>query len=263
MLITIRDLINQSWNLYKNNFLLLAKITAWLLIPTVIFSFLPTSGIKIAILAPLSLFLSMIFFLLGLFISAALTFAAGALLKKEKITLKNIYNLSYAKLLSYLWICILSAAAIAGAPTILVILGAILQIGWLISLGLIFVFVPGIIFAVWFSLGSCVLLFEDIKGAEALKASKTLTKDHFWPVLWRWFASYFNYGLLATFVILIPVYIIGAIAGNPGAGFAEVTPWWSALISNLISILTIPLFTIIGVILYNGLKKEKREIAKE
>ena len=263
MLITIRDLVNQSWNLYKDNFKLFAKIAAWLLIPAVVFSFLPTSGIKTAVLAPLSLFSSVVFFLLGLFISVALTFAAGALLKKEKITLKNIYNLSYAKLLSYLWVCVLSGAAIAGAPAILIILGAILQIGLFIDLGLIFVFVPGIIFAVWFSFGSYILIFEDIKGARALGASKTLTKDYFWSVLWRWFASYFIYGLLATFAIFILVYIIGIIVGAPGAGFAEVTPWWSALISNFVSLFALPPLTIIGVILYNGLKKEKSTITKQ
>lgn len=256
MSITIRDLINQSWNLYKNNFLLLSKIVAWLLIPAAVFSILPISGIKTTVLAPLSIFLWVVFFLLGLFISAALTFAAGSLLKKEKISLKNIYNLSYAKLLSYLWVCILTGLAITGAPIIFMILGAILQIGWMISLSLILIFVPGIIFAVWFSFGSYVLIFEDTKGAKALEASKILVKDHFWPVLWRWFASYFIYGLLATFAILLPVYIIGIILGNPGAGFAEVAPWWSALISNLISVLTVPLFTAIGVILYNGLKNK-------
>jgi len=127
---------------------------------------------------------------------------------------------------------------------------------------MILLIIPGIIFAVWFSFGNYILILGDAKGVNALKTSKALVKGYFWPVLWRWFASYFAFGFIVTFVILILLYIIGAILGDLGAGFAATTPWWSALISNLIYILTVPIFTSIGVILYNDLKKEKEAVKK-
>lgn len=239
MLINVRSLIKESWLLYKNNFKILIKIILWLFIPTVLTSIL--SGIKLKPVAalPINLFLWLVSLFIGFFVSIALILTINTLLKKEKIDLKTIYNLSYSKILSYLWVSILA--------------------GLVVFCGIILLVIPGIIFAVWFSFSIYLLILEGIKGTKALSASKNLVKGYFWPVLWRWFASYFVYGIILTLIIFIPIYIIGAILGNAGAGFAPVTPWWSALIANVIYAFTIPIFFALGVILYNSLKKEKMQ----
>lgn len=243
MLVGARQLIKESWTLYKNNFVLFVKITVWLLVPAIILSLLPVFNLNPALLFPANIFLSLVSFFLGLFISVALVLVISGLLKKEKIGLTPIYNLSYSKIFSYFWVSLLAGLAVFGGTLLLII--------------------PGIIFSVWFSFSVYILILEDVRGTQALSQSRELTRNYFWPTLWRWIAPYFVYGLVMTIILIIPIYLIGLALGHPMAGFAEVTPWWSSLISNVISILTVPLFTIIGVLLYNSLKKEKTSTAKQ
>ncbi len=122
--------------------------------------------------------------------------------------------------------------------------------------------IPGIIFSIWFSFSLYILILEGQRGTQSLAMSRELVKGYFWPVLWRWVAPYFVYGLLLTIIFVIPIYLIGLAIGDPMAGFAAETPWWSDLISSVLSILTVPLFTIIAVLLYKSLKKEKESTVK-
>lgn len=246
MLIKARALMRESWTLYKNNFLFFTKIASWLLIPAVILTVLPvidTGGKFFGIINIFSSLVSLftVFFLASL-ISIALVLAINGLLKKEKIDMKAIYGASYSKIISYIWISILVTVAILGGTLLLII--------------------PGIIFSIWFSFALYILILEGVRGTQALSASRELVKGYFWPVLWRWVAPYFIFGLLLTIIFVIPVYLIGLALGNPMAGFAAETPWWADLISSVLSILTVPLFTIIGVLIYNSLKKEKESTIK-
>lgn len=246
MLIKARDLIRESWIIYKNNFLFFTKIAAWLLIPAVILTVVPALDTGGKFFGIVNIFLSLVYlfsiFFLASLISIALVMAINGLLKKEKVDMKTIYSASYSKIISYIWISILLTVAILGGTLLLII--------------------PGIIFSVWFSFSLYILISEGLRGTQALSASRELVKGYFWPVLWRWVAPYFVYGLLLTIIFVIPVYLIGLALGNPFAGFAAETPWWSELISSVLSILTVPLFTIISVLLYNGLKKEKESTIK-
>jgi len=240
MLINAKSLILESWSLYKKNFKTYAKIIIWLIIPTAIISLLSAVKINPVAAIPINLLFFLISLFLSLFISIVLILTANALLQKEKFNLKTIYNLSYSKILSYLWVSILSGLAIL--------------------IGTLFLIVPGIICSVWFSFSIYILILENIKGTAALKASKNLVKDRFWAVLWRWVSSYFVYLILTTLIIFILIYSVGYLLGNPASGFAKITPWWSSLISNVIYLLIWPIFINIGVILYHSLKKEKEEI---
>lgn len=242
MLIGVKSLIKESWSLYIKNFGLLTKIVVWLIIPVILFSILSALDLNPAVLIPINFFLSVISFLLGLWISIVLIIIINNLWNKTKIDLKQTYETSYSKILSYLWVSILANLAIFG--------------------GILLLIIPGIIFAVWFAFCAYILIIENIKGVQALQASKNLVQGYFWPIFWRWFATYFVYGLLIAVIILIPIYLIGFSLGNPSLGFTPQAPWWSSLIANVISVFTIPLLTSIGVILYNSLKKEKETIEK-
>ncbi len=229
--------MRESWSLYTKNFALFAKVVTWLLVPTVILSILPVLPLGLAVLVPLNLFFSLASFFIGLFVAVALVAVITVLLKKETVNLTSIYNFSYSKILSYLWISIL---------TILAVLG-----------GTILFIIPGIIFSVWFSFAAYVLVVEGKTGVQSLAASKELVKGYFWPVLWRWIAPYFVYFLAVLVIVFVPVYLIGLAIGNAWAGFSQVSPWWSALISNVVSAFTVPIFTTTGMLIYNSLKKEK------
>lgn len=239
MLISIRDLLRESWALYKNNFALFAKIIAWLIIPSVILSLLPyLVSSPVAFLAA-NFMISLASWVLSVLITIAIILAMDAVLKKEPIKLKNIYNLSYSKTFSGILISILVSLAV-GFGTILLI-------------------IPGIIFSVWFSFSLYVLVLENKKGTEALSASRQLVKGKFWPILWRWIAPNFVYGVILLIIILIPIYIIDFAVGQPGASFTQYPPWWSTIIANIIPVFAAPLFYALGFILYNSVKKTKRE----
>ncbi len=246
MLIKARDLIRESWTLYKNNFLFLTKIAAWLLIPAVVLTVLPIFDTGGKFFGIINIFLLLVYlftiFFLASFISIALVMAINGLLKQEKVDMKAVYGASYSKILSYIWISVLVTVATLGGTLLLII--------------------PGIIFSIWFSFSLYILILEGQRGTQSLAMSRELVKGYFWPVLWRWVAPYFVYGLLLTIIFVIPIYLIGLAIGDPMAGFAAETPWWSDLISSVLSILTVPLFTIIAVLLYKSLKKEKESTVK-
>ncbi|MFA5128812.1 MAG: glycerophosphoryl diester phosphodiesterase membrane domain-containing protein [Patescibacteria group bacterium] len=235
MLIKVADLIRESWALYKNNFALFAKIIAWLLIPSVILSLLPYFISNPVVFMATNFLLSLASWMLSVLIMIALILAMDAVLKKEPVNLKNIYNLSYSKTFSGIIISILVSLAV-GFGTLLLI-------------------IPGIIFSVWFSFSLYILVLENKKGTEALSASRQLVKGKFWPILWRWIAPNFVYGIILLIVILIPVYIIDFAVGQPGASFTATSTWWSMIIANVIPVFAAPLFYALGFILYNSVKK--------
>ena len=237
MLIKVGALMRESWALYKNNFALFAKIVVWLLIPSIILSLLPYFISNPVVFLVTNFLLSLFSWILSVFITVAIILAMDAVLKKEPVNLKNIYNLSYAKTFWGVVISILVTLAV--------------------GLGTLLLIIPGIIFSVWFSFSLYTFVLENKKGTEALSSSRQLVKGKFWPILWRWIAPNLAYGILLLIIILIPVYILDFAFGQPGASFTQTPPWWSSIIANIIPIFATPLFYALGLLLYNSAKKEK------
>lgn len=75
------------------------------------------------------------------------------------------------------------------------LLFALILSSFLIGLGMLALFIPGIIFAVWFCFVSLGVVLEDKGPVEALNFSKNLVSGRWWSVAWRLF--------WLTFVILI------------------------------------------------------------
>jgi len=84
--------------------------------------------------------------------------------REIKIGTKEALRKGWPKILSLYWIMLLSAIVIG--------LGSLL-------------FIPGLIFWVWFSLAVPILVAEDIKGWKALLRSKKLVKGNWWQVFFR------------------------------------------------------------------------------
>ncbi|OGF21061.1 hypothetical protein A2316_03040 [Candidatus Falkowbacteria bacterium RIFOXYB2_FULL_38_15] len=238
MIISATSLVKESWKIYKDNFLLFLKIISWLFIPTVIWTIIAVSDLTKVAAVPIDICLAFIYIILSLFVSIALILASDNLAKGKNVDLKELFNLTYSKLLPFLWVSILANLAIFG--------------------GILLLIVPGIIFAVLFSFAPMATLLDGEKGTLALSYSKKLVKDNFWGVLWRWVASYFMYGVIISVIALGLTYIIGIVTGELGVVvLSGDSVWWSRLISDGISFLSLPIFTIIGVLFYNSLKKEK------
>ena len=102
--------------------------------------------------------------------------------------------------------------------------------------GFLLFFVPGIILAIWFSLALYILVAEDKKGMSALLRSKQLVNGKWWTVFWR--------------QLLIALLVMGAgmiISFIPLVG------------RNLAGLITTPFIHVFGFLLYQDLKRFKKE----
>ena len=96
-------------------------------------------------------------------IQAAQIKAILQIVKGEVIDVKTTYSLAWKKTGKFLLVHFLS--------------------GFLVALGFIFLVIPGLILAIWFSFTSIIVFTQDLGVVDTLKKSKELVKGYFWPVL--------------------------------------------------------------------------------
>ena len=73
----------------------------------------------------------------------------------------------------------------ASAPWFWPYLGLSLLNAILVLLWMLLLFIPGIIYAVFYSLASYIFFFEGKRGLEAIKSSRELIRDYWWPIAGR------------------------------------------------------------------------------
>lgn len=237
-LLSATDLLKKSLDIYKQNFGLFIGI---MIIPVMILTVISFFSEKIFnpsfILPKLSsgenlwqfifLFLGALAFsfFLMLWNQIALVYAVKD--KDEKIGIFEAYRKALNKIFSYLWISLLGGLIIFG--------------------GLIFLIIPGIIFAIWFSFGVFILISENLKGIDALLKSKEYVKGKLSDVFWRFL--FINLIYLAFFFILSLIF-----------GLLNISPKLDFVKYNIVMLLFNPLWTIYGFLFYENLKTIKGEI---
>ncbi|MBU6431467.1 MAG: hypothetical protein KGJ58_03170 [Patescibacteria group bacterium] len=199
MLLNAKVLLDQAWEIYKKSF--------WIFFGIIILPMLASTALTYSISASTSLLLlkSPSLNSLGLemlILSGALTLAViviqvwgqTALLcaikdRKENIGLKESYRRGWDKIISYFWVSFLS--------------------GIIISVGLFFFLVPGLIFLVWFGLASFVFISENKKGWSALMTSKNYARGNWRGVFWRFLfigtIAYLFLHLFNTLEVFTPI----------------------------------------------------------
>lgn len=85
--------------------------------------------------------------------------------REENIGIKESYRRGWNKIIPYFWISLLS--------------------GFIIMVGFFLFIIPGLIFFIWFSLSSFVLISENKKGWSALVASKNYARGNLRALFWR------------------------------------------------------------------------------
>lgn len=138
--------------------------------------------------------------------------------EKEEINEREILKKGFSKIISFTWITILLTLIVAG--------------------GLMLGIIPGIIFYVRFGFAPFVLIFEDIKGLDALFRSKQLVSGKWKEVFSRLFP-----------IIAIPIVIDFLIIFI----FRTTIPFFSALLGMIV--------LIYNFIIYEDLKIIKNEIS--
>ena len=233
-LISLSDLIKDSWNLYVHN---MASFIFYIIISLII----PLAASLLEYFLIYNIWLFVLLMAIGLFIdlwiSVSLIEIVNRLYNKTPIEAKAINFLAFQKVPRYLWISFVT--------------------GLLIGLGLVALIIPGIIFAVWFSLTPYIFILEGERNVvQALKASYNLVNGRFWKTLAR---LLFPPLLIYAIVLLIVGVITYIISGgnidliNPDS----TTNLTLNLVSGIILSILTPLFFTFTLILYNNLKASK------
>jgi hypothetical protein len=164
------SLYGKAWSLFKNHLWTFVGIT---LIPTLlvfVLTLLMASAGYMEASATGGIYMVVILVLFILALIVGQTWGQLALMyaikdNQENIGIIEAYKRSWRKILSFWWISILTAIIIIG--------------------GFVLFVVPGVIFFVYFSLATFVLVAEDLKGMNALLKSREYARGVWGPVFWR------------------------------------------------------------------------------
>ncbi|MFA5747402.1 MAG: hypothetical protein WC926_05040 [Candidatus Paceibacterota bacterium] len=226
------ELFKRSWEIFKSKF--------WTLLGII---FLPALIVIISVAAFAAFFLAsnvtigmdnlidlLPIILIGLFvflIAASVQFWSQIALlyaikdPDKKIGVKEAYRLSYPKIMPYWWIGFLQGLIIFG--------------------GLLFLIVPGFIFAVWLCLATYILVAEDIGGMNALLKSKFYVQDR-----WGFVCGKLSFLIILSFGLAILISILTAII-----------PEAQNLTNIIVQALMTPIASIYLFLTYKALKDSK------
>lgn len=231
-------ILSQAWSLYKQR---LGTFLGVMIIPMLVliglFAVLAGGGFlgftllssKFAAGGIGLLVLLAIVFFLAIFISQ--TWGQTALLyairdSQEGIGVGEAYRRGWHKILSYWWITLLA--------------------GFITMGGFLLLIVPGIIFAVWFSLAMFILIAEDLKGMNALLKSREYVKGKWGGILWR----FFFIGALSLIISLVPVLIFSLLK----------IPFGAEISRFVIGLFLTPLVMSYSFLVYSNIKAVKGEV---
>lgn len=229
--------LGQAWALYKRRLVTFLGIMAIPILALTAFialffasglpGFMPDSPVLTAGGILFLVILVIVFFLVilvsQLWGQTALLYAIRD--SQEGIGVVEAYRRGWRKILSYWWVSVL--------------------VGFITMGGFLLFFVPGIIFAVWFSLAMFVLISEDLKGMNALLKSREYVKGNWGKVLWR----FLFIGVL-SFIIALVLFL--------NLTFLKI-PFGGEIGQLAIGLFLTPFATTYTFLMYNNLKALKGE----
>ncbi len=236
-LIGIKDLLRNSWNIYKKDFkkflviaVIFFGITSLMMTfigleipqipeakvqpaPTPTFTFMPTRAEPL-FTVPWYLFFLIILttFFISIWGNASLISAIKEVPKDWKV--KSALKEGWSKYWPFFLVSLLT--------------------GLVVGLGFLLLIIPGVIFAVWFVFSAYIVICEDKRGFKALSRSRQLVKGYWWPTAKR---------VYAVMIIVIPLSL--------GAQFIPYLGQFAYLI------LFTPFFIIYNYLIYQNLKEIK------
>lgn len=238
MLISISEIIGQSWEFYLRQWRRLFPYMALMFLPTLILSVLGLLAFWVNYQAPATTAIT------GLVIVAV--FAASmvfslwltvALARFIKIILDNQTPPKLGEMLA------------STSHLIWPVIYTSLLVGLIVLAGSILLIIPGIIFAVWYSFVFYHIAFEEKPGLTALRASKQMVVGRWWKILWRVLLPGLLFGVAMTIIDTVLLQIFGLfVHGETGLAIAN------SVISSLVNVFVTPLAAVAGIILYFSAK---------
>lgn len=239
-MLSVRELLEKSWLIYKNHFGLLFGYAAWILLPYAAFVLLslipPTSTVGL-----LHFLVLVTQIVVGLWMFISLLLINQHLLKTPK---KKIPDL----LAKTAFLLVPSLVLVALIESIIVLGGFVLLI------------IPGLILWVWFSFAQLSVVYDEQKGMKALVFSRELVRNRFLQTTWRLVAG--PALILVTYVITgsLLIYVLASIGGSGSEIFLMTTPpLWVDVIFSVLEVIILPLFLLYFTLLYNDVKKASLE----
>ncbi len=239
------QIFSQAWSLYKQKF---STFVGIVFVPTLLLSVLgfifasSTSFDPAVFQSKISLdgyfpvlgpFL--LLYVFSFFINAWVQIALIYVVKDngEDIGILEAYKRSWRKILSFWWVAMLTSFIMMG--------GAILFI------------IPGIIFAVWFSLSLFVLIVEDERGLNALLKSKQYVDAKWGGVAWRLIFIGIVFWLITVLISFGIVLVMSVLKFIPFV-------FGPQIIEIILGTVLTPLFVLYLFFLYKNLKELKGEM---
>ena len=285
-LISVGQIIDYSWEEYRNHFFSFLNISGWLLVPTLIgmlaLSIAPSvsvidSGRDLFFFERAgALLLSVNNFLLapivGVWVFINLIRASFSLLEKKSFYFKKMAKESWNYFFPIIWIGILVSLLVLIAMLftvpglVLNMLGMLFSLNILSFIGSMLIVVgviAGIVFAirwiVYYAFAQYILLIENLHGKKALTHSRQLVTGKFWPFFIRLIIPKIVFFLIAIVAESVILYFLDALIKLSVGLNAELemrlVSLTSILILSIVTLLINPLIITADILLYRSLKE--------
>jgi len=243
------DLITRSWQHFSKHVRMYADFGLWFTLLSVVNwglmlitnSLVPGALTRGAILVLLSLPITLLVTALG----AAIIDATAKTLQGKEVKERESLGVGLHKLIPFLWVSIL--------------------VGVSLSFGLVLLIVPFFIFLVWFRFAQNFTVVDDVRGGNALRASKRLSAGRWGAVFLRIAMPGVFFYVLSLFVLSVMNLAIGTVMGDPGmflgpTGSVNQMTGMQLFVTTVVpamvnGFLTLPLLTSSDVILWLDLKR--------
>lgn len=221
---TVGDVLKPTFRLYKENFGLVAKIVLVVAVPLALVEYLATNAPRLALEGPSWLFGHF----LELLMNGALTYAVYDYARRGvNATLAEAYEVGFRKWLKVFAVTLVSTVVI--------------------TIGMVLLVVPGIIFSVMFALVVPLVVLGDRGVGEAFTESAALTKGYRWQI----FATYFVVGVIMFGLTLLSA---GSFLGTEDESDATLFTVLLSLTLHLIQ----SMLVVLSVFIYLGVYERRR-----
>lgn len=233
------ELLEKSWNLFKNGWRSLVPYMVLLFVPTLALSILGIVGAKLATWSPNSVMPTNVIVLVAyvaslvfsIWVTVALTKALGTLEAGAPAEdWQAVFNATAPHMWPFIYTSILAGLVVIGGTLLFI--------------------VPGIIFAVWYAFVLYAVVLDDKRGMEALRASKAVVTGRWLAIVWRLILPGVAF-VIASAVLRLVIVVPLSLAIRDAANLTIADNIITSLVSSIIT----PIATLAPLILYRNAKK--------
>jgi len=288
-LISVGQLIDDSWDTYRSRIVEYLTVSSWLLITAILYvvalAFYPAasklqfgaglSGLEVFGIYLYALTTFIIAPIITFWLLASLTRLASNHLSRKKVDHKTALREGKEVFLSALlttvmvFLMMVLAAVIGfGPPALIVGIGELVNVGALVVFGTVLLVLGTLVALVlavrwmgYYFFGPIETMIDGAKGKAALEISRDLVKGRLWGVLARIIVPKLVFIIFGAFAMSIIAYLVSALI-DASAGFnldlqLRIATMTQSVVPILIVIVLNPLVVISDVLLFRSLKASR------